>query len=158
LINLLSRLPRLRVMARSTVFRYKGRDTDAQEVGRALNVRAVLLGRVSQRDDRVLIQTELVDVADGSQLWGEHYDRDLAEMGAVEEDIAKEIAENLRLRLTGEQKKCLRRRQTQNAEAYQLYLKGRYHWNKRTEEGLKKAVQCFEGALAIDPAYALAYA
>jgi TolB-like protein/Tfp pilus assembly protein PilF len=158
LINLLSRLPRLRVMARSTVFRYKGRDLDAQAVGRALNVRAVLLGRVSLRDNRVLIKADLVVVADGSRLWGEDYDRDLAEVGAVEEAIAKEIAENLRLRLNSEQKKRLTKRQTQNAEAYQLYLKGRYHWNKRTEEGLKKAVQCLEEALAIDPAYALAYA
>ncbi len=158
LINLLSRLPKLRVMARSTVFRYKGRDINAQEAGRALNVRAVLTGRVSQRDNRVSIKTELVNVADGSQLWGENYDRALAEMGAVEEAIAKEIAENLRLPLTSEQKKRLSRRQTQNAEAYQLYLKGRFHWNKRTEEGVKKAIQCLEEALAIDPAYALAYA
>jgi eukaryotic-like serine/threonine-protein kinase len=158
LINLLSRLPRLRVMARSTVFRYKGCDVDAQEVGRALNVRAVLTGRVAQRDDRVIIKTDLVDVAVGSQLWGEHYDRNLAEMGAVEEAIAKSIAEKLRLRLTSEQKKRLSRRHTPNAEAYQLYLKGLYHWNKRTEEGLTKAVQCFEEALSIDPDYALAYA
>jgi len=145
-------------MARSTVFRYKDHDRDAQAVGRALNVRAVLLGRVSQRDKRVVLNVELVSVADGSQLWGEQYDRNFAEMGAVEEAIAKEVAEKLRLRLTGEQKQRLGRKQTQNAEAFQLYLKGRHHWNKRTEEGLKKAIQCFEEALAIDPVYALANA
>jgi serine/threonine-protein kinase len=158
LINRLSRLPRLRVMARSTVFRYKGRNLDTQEVGRALNVRAVLTGEVVQRDDRVLIKTELVNVADGAQLWGEHYNRHLAETVALEEAIAQEIAEKLRLRLTGTEKMRLSKRYTENAEAYQLCLKGRYYWNKRTEEGLKKSIQLFQEAIDLDPNYAHAHA
>jgi serine/threonine-protein kinase len=157
LINMLSQLPGLRVMARSTVFRYKGREVDAQEVGRALKVRAVLTGRLLLRGNRLLIKTELVDVADGSQLWGEHYNRELTEIFAVEEAIARDLVEKLQLRLTGEQKKRLRKPYTKDTEAYQLYLKGRYHWNKRTEEGLKKGIQYFEQAIDKDPAFALAY-
>jgi serine/threonine protein kinase/tetratricopeptide (TPR) repeat protein len=157
IINLLSQLPGLRVMARSTAFRYKGRDVDPQEVGRALKVRAVLSGQLFQRANRLVIKMELVDVKDGSQLWGEHYNRALSDLLAVEKAIAQEIVEKLRLRLTGEQKRRLSRPGTQNAEAYQCYLKGRYHWNKRTAEGLKKSIKLFEQALDIDPTYALAY-
>jgi serine/threonine protein kinase/Tfp pilus assembly protein PilF len=158
IINMLSRLPKLRVMARSTVFRYKGRDVDLQEVGRTLNVRAVLSGRVLQQGRRLVVNTELVDVADGAQLWGEHYDRALSEILAVEEAIAQEITAKLRPRLTGDQKKPLRRACTTNTEAYQLYLKGRYHWNKRSEEGFRKSIQHFEQAIEQDPAFALAWA
>ncbi len=157
IINLLSRVPGLRVMARSTVFRYKGRETDAQEVGRTLNVRAVLTGRVVQRGNRLVISAELVDVADGSQLWGEQYNRELADIFAIEEAIAKEIAEKLQLRLNRGQKRRLAKRQTANTEAYQLYLKGRHHWNRRTEVGLKKSIEYFEQAIALDPGYALAW-
>jgi serine/threonine-protein kinase len=157
IINLLSQLPGLRVMARSTAFRYKGHDVDAQEVGRALKVRAVLTGQLFQRDNRLIIKMELVDVKDGSQLWGEHYNRELSDILAVEKVIAQEIAEKLRLRLTGEQKRRLSQPRTQNAEAYQCYLKGRHHWNKRTAEGLKKSIKLFEQAIDIDPTYALAY-
>jgi serine/threonine-protein kinase len=157
IINLLSQLPGLRVMARSTAFRYKGRDVDAQEVGRALKVRAVLTGQIFQRDKRLIIKMELVDVKDGSQLWGEGYNRELSDILAVEKAIAQEITEKLRLRLTGKQKRMLSRPRTQNAEAYQCYLKGRHHWNKRTAEGLKKSIKLFEQAIDIDPTYALAY-
>jgi serine/threonine protein kinase len=157
LINLLSQLPGLRVMARSTAFRYKGRDVDAQEVGRALKVRAVLTGQLVQRDNRLIIKMELVDVRDGSQLWGEHYNRELSDILAIEKAIAQEIADKLRLRLTGEQKRRLSRPRTENAEAYQCYLKGRHHWNKRTAEALKKSIKLFEQAIDIDPTYALAY-
>src|SRR5438552_255801 len=123
IINSLSQLPKLRVMARSTVFRYKGKEVDPQRVGRELNVDAVLTGRVIQRGDTLIIKTELVDVADGSQLWGEQYNRKLSDIFAVEEEIANQISEKLRMKLTGEEKKRLTKRHTENTEAYQLYLK-----------------------------------
>jgi tetratricopeptide (TPR) repeat protein len=104
------------------------------------------------------IQTELVDVSDGSQLWGEQYNRNSSDIFEVQEEIAKEITEKLRLRLTGDQQGRLTKRYTENAEAYRSYLKGRYHWNKRTVEGLEKGIECFEQAIKIEPAYALAYA
>jgi serine/threonine protein kinase/tetratricopeptide (TPR) repeat protein len=157
LINSLSQLPGLRVMARSTAFRYKGRDVDPQEVGRALKVRAVLTGQLFQRHNRLVIKLELVDVKDGSQLWGEQYNRELSDVLAVEQAIAREIAEKLRPRLAGEQRRRLSRPGTQNAEAYQCYLKGRHYWNKRSAEGLKKSIKLFEQAIDIDPTYALAH-
>lgn len=166
LINNLSRLPKLRVMARSTVFRYKTRTTsglradepDPILVGRDLNVRAVLIGRIIQRDDNVIIKAELVDTSDGSHLWGGQVNRKMNAIFNIEEEIAKEISEHLRLKLTGAQKKRLTRRYTENTEAYQLYLKGRYHWNKRTQEGIKKGAEYFEQAITLDGNYALAYA
>ncbi|MFP5265491.1 MAG: protein kinase domain-containing protein [Blastocatellia bacterium] len=167
LINNLSKLPKLRVMARSTVFRYKGRATDGLEnadgsdplqVGADLGVRAVFIGRVFQRDDSLVIKAELVDASDGSHLWGGQFTRPMTDVFAIEEEISQEISENLRLKLTGAQKKQLAQRYTQNTEAYQLYLKGRYHWNKRTQEGITKGVEFFENAIALDPNYALAYA
>jgi TolB-like protein len=157
LINGLSQLPKIRVTARSTAFRYKGRDVDPQAVGRELNVRALLMGRVVQRGDALSIQVDLVDVADGSQLWGDRYNRRLSDIFEIEEEIARQISEKLRMKLTGDQKKRLAKRQTQNTEAYQLYLKGRYHWNKRTEEGIQKGIEYFQQAIEKDPTYALAY-
>jgi len=157
-INSLSQLPRLKVMARSTVFRYKGRDAQPQEVGNALGVRAVLTGRVRHVGDRLIIGVELVDVADGSQLWGEQYNRQLADIFAVQEEIAQEIAENLRLKLSSREQKRLAKRYTEKTEAYQLYLKGRYYWNKWTAEGTKRGIEYFHQAIAVDPSYALAYA
>ncbi|HJQ68074.1 MAG TPA: protein kinase [Blastocatellia bacterium] len=158
IINNLSQVPKLRVMARSTVFRYKGRESDPREVGRDLDVRAVLTGRLLQRGEHLVIKAELVDAVDGSQLWGEQYNRRMADIFSIEEEISKEISEKLRLKLSGAQKKRLTKRHTENTEAYQLYLKGRYHWNKRIEEELKKGIQYFEQAIAVDPGYALAYA
>jgi serine/threonine protein kinase/tetratricopeptide (TPR) repeat protein len=158
LINNLSQLPKLRVIPRSTVFRYKGREVDPETIGRELNVRAVLMGRVVQRGDTLNIQAELVDVATESQLWGGQYNRKLSDIFSVQEEIAKEISEKLRLRLTGEEKRRLTRRYTESTAAYQLYLKGRYYWNKRTEEGFKKAAEYFQQAIEMDPGYALAYA
>jgi TolB-like protein/Flp pilus assembly protein TadD len=158
IINSLSRLSQLRVAARSTVFRYKGRDEDPQKVGRDLNVRAVVSGKVVQRGDTLSIQADLVDVGSGSQLWGDHYDRKLSDILTVQEEIAKEISEKLRLRLTGKEKEQLRKRYTANTEAYQLYLKGRYSWEKRTESGLKQSIEFFQQAIENDPGYALAYA
>jgi eukaryotic-like serine/threonine-protein kinase len=158
LIYNLSKIRQLRVMARSAVVRYKGRGADPQEVGRELKVRAVLTGRVLQRGNTLRVGTELVDVANGWQLWGERYDRPMADMFEVEEEIAREITEKLQLKLTGEQKQQLVRRYTEDAEAYQLYLRGRYYWNRRTAEAFEKAIECFNQAVALDPNYALAYA
>jgi eukaryotic-like serine/threonine-protein kinase len=157
IINSLSQVPRLRVIARSTVFRYKGREVDPQEVGRELNVRAVLSGRVSQLGNSLVIATELVDTADGSQIWGEQYNRKPSDVFAVQAEIAKQISEKLRLHLTSEQKKRLTKQHTVNIVAYQHYLRGRYHWNKRTAAGFNKAIEYFQQAIVTDPGYAPAY-
>jgi eukaryotic-like serine/threonine-protein kinase len=158
LINNLTELRGLRVMARSTVFRYKGKEADPQKVGQDLHVRAVLLGRLLQRGDTLIIQTELVDAVNGSQLWGAQYNRKLADVLDVQEDISRDISQNLRLRLTGAEKERLTKRYTGNAEGYQLYLKGRYYRNKASAEGLKKGVEYFQQAIEKDPGNALAYA
>lgn len=158
IINGLSRLSQLRVMAYSTVFRHKGVNVDPQNVGRKLGVRSVVVGRVLRLDGKLIISTELVDVTTGWQLWGAHYDRELPDLLTVQHEIAKEISENLRLRLTGEQKRLLAKRYTDSIEAYHLYLQGRYNWNKRTPSGTQKAVEYFEQAIRHDPHFALAYA
>jgi serine/threonine protein kinase/Tfp pilus assembly protein PilF len=158
IINNLSQLPKLRVMARSTVFRYKGKEVDPQQIGRELGVRAIVTGRVLQRSEMLIIKAEMVDTEDGSHLWGEHYNRKLSDIFTVEEEISSVISEKLRLKLNGAQKKQLTKRYTENTEAYQLYLKGRYYWNKRTIEGLKKGIEYFLQAIESDPNYALAYA
>lgn len=158
IINTLSQLPQLRVMARSTVFRYKGRDIHPQDAGRELGVHAVLSGRVLQVGDRVVIRAELVDVARGWHLWGEQYDRQPSDLLNVQSEIAREISESLRLKLSGEQRERLVRRHTESTEAYRTYLKGRHYWNKRTLETLSRGIVFFEEAIAMDPRYALAYA
>ena len=157
LINILATVPKLRVMAQSTVFRYKGRGIDPQAVGRELNVRAVLTGRIMQSGGALRIGTELVDVATGSQLWGAQYDRKPGDIFAIQDEISNEISEKLRLKLTPAEKKRLTKRQTRDAEAYRLYLKGRHHWNQWTEEGFYKAIEYFQQAVEKDPSYALAY-
>ena len=158
LINILATLPKLRVMAQSAVFRYKGRAIDPQAIGRELNVRAVLVGRMMQSGGSLRIGTELVDVATGSLLWGAQYDRKPGDIFAVQDEISNEISGKLRLKLTRAEKKQLTKRPTENAEAYQLYLKGRHHWNRWTEEGFYKAIEYFRQAVEKDPSYALAYA
>lgn len=158
IINTLSQLPKLRVMARSTVFRYKGGEVDPQVVGRELGVRAVLTGRVLQRGELLIIKAEMADAEDGSHLWGEQYSRKLSDIFTIEEEISREISEKLRLKLSGAEKKQLAKRYTENSEAYQLYLKGRFHWNKRTDEALRKGIDYFKQAIESDPGYALAYA
>src|SRR5271156_1976806 len=158
LINILATVPNLRVMAQSTVFRFKGHEIDPQAVGRDLNVRAVLTGRIMQSGGSLRIGTELVDVATGSRLWGAQYDRKSGDIFAIQDEISNEISGKLRLQLTGSQKKRLTRRHTQDPEAYRIYLKGRHHWNKWTEEGFYKAIEYFQQAVEMDPAYALAYA
>ncbi len=158
LINSLSQLPHLRVMARSTVFRFKGKETDPQRIGQQLGVRAVLSGRLLQRSDTLTVSVELMEVEKSSQLWGEQYNRKAADIFSLQEDLSREISQKLRLKLTGEEKGRLTKRYTENAEAYQLYLKGRYFSNKRTEQDLKKALQYFQHSIDKDPSYAQAYA
>src|SRR5215471_5252021 len=158
LTNILATLPKLRVIAQSTAFRYKGRKIDPQAIGRELNVRAVVVGRMMQSGGSLRIGTELVDVATGSQLWSAQYDRRPGDIFVVQDDISNEISGKLRLRLTRAEKKQLTKRYTENAEAYRLYLKGRHHWNRWTEEGFYKAIEYFQQAVESDPSYALAHA
>jgi serine/threonine protein kinase/tetratricopeptide (TPR) repeat protein len=158
IIGSLSRVPELRVMARSTVFSYKGKETNAQKVGQELNVDAVLTGRVAQRGDILTIQADLVSVADGSELWGQKYNRRVADLLNVQEAISREIYENLRPKLTGQATLQLAKHYTDNPEAYQLYLQGLYYRNKWTEVGLTKAIDYFKQAAERDSNYALAFA
>jgi eukaryotic-like serine/threonine-protein kinase len=157
LINNLSQVRSLRVTARSTVFRYKGTEADPRKVGQQLRVRAVVSGRLLHRGDTLIVRAELMDVVDGSQLWGGQYNRKAADLFTLQDDLSKAISDKLQLRLTSDEKQRLTKRYTDNAEAYQLYLKGRYYWNKTSPEGIQKAVQYFNQAVDKDPAYALAY-
>jgi serine/threonine-protein kinase len=156
-INSLSRLPKLRVISLNSALRYKGKQSDPQKVGRDLNVGAVLMGRMTQRGDDLIISAELVDVRDNRRLWGDQYDRKQSDILSVQEEIALKISEGLRLRLSGEEKKQLEKRYTQNTEAYFLYSLGRYHSEKFTKEGLEKGIEYYEKAIGVDPKYALAY-
>jgi len=157
IINNLSHVPNLKVIARSSVFRYKGKVVDPQVVGRELKVRAVVTGKVVQIGDTLSIQTELVDVKNQTQLWGEKYRRKVSDVIDLPEDISQEISEGLKLELTGEEKKQLAKRYTKDPRAYELYWKGRYHWNQRRDEEIKEAIKDFQEAIKIDPQYALAY-
>jgi eukaryotic-like serine/threonine-protein kinase len=158
IINSMSPLPNLRVLARGVVFRYKGKQVDPQQTGRDLNVEAVVQGNLLLQGDTLVINTELIRVSDGSQLWGQQYNRKLADILAIQQDISKRVSEELRLKLTGEEKKRVVKTYTKNTEAYQLYLKGRYYWNKRSGETLEKAVEYFQLATRLDESYAPAYA
>jgi TolB-like protein/Flp pilus assembly protein TadD len=153
----LSRLPQLKVTAQSSVFRYKGQTDRALEIGRTLGVEAVLTGRVLQRGNALQISVELADV-EGWRIWGAQYRRKADDIFAAEEEIAREISENLRLTLSHEDTQMLARRATGNVEAYHLYLKGRFYWAKRTQEGLARSMHYFREAIECDPTYALAYA
>ena len=157
LINSFSQLPHLRVKSRDSAFRYKGKQTDARTVGQALGVRAVLKGRVTQRGDDLDISAELVDARDDSQIWGEQYSRKTADIFELQSEIAKEITTALRIRISGEDEKRIAKSSTMDPEAYQDYLKGRYSWNKINQEGLNKAIEFFQRAIAKDSNYALAY-
>jgi len=158
LINRLSQLHDLRVVPRNTAFRYRGQQVDAQAVGQTLGVRAVILGRVVQRGDILIIQAELIDVQNQSQLWGDQYQRNATDLLALQTEIASAIAEKLRLRLNESERIRLSKRDTENPEAYQFYLRGRYFWGKRTESGIRKGLENFKQAIDLDPAYARAYA
>jgi serine/threonine-protein kinase len=158
IINSLSRVSTLRVMSLNAVLRFKGKQGDAQAVGKALNVRAVLMGRVTQQGDNLIITTELVDVRDNHRLWGGQYNRKLSDILLVQNEIAGEISERLRLRLTGAEKQQLAKQYTANPEAYKLYTLGNYYFRQDTKEGLEKSIELYEQALKIDSNYAMAYA
>jgi len=158
LINSLSQLPRIKVMARSTVFRYKGRELDPQQIGQDLGVRAVLAGRLLQRNDSLTISAELVDVDDGSQLWGGQFSRQPSDIFSIQEEIAREIRDHLRVRLTPAERQRIVRAPKVSATAYELYLKGRYYLNQRSPNAIAKAREHFEQAIVADPGYAQAHA
>ena len=158
LIERLSQLPNLKVMSHSAVFHYKDHQTDLRTIGTELAVEAVLTGRLVRRNDVLTISLELVNSKDNSHIWGEKYDRKISELLALQREIPLDVSEKLRLTLSGESKERLTRAHTDNPEAYQLYLKGRYVWEKFTQEGAKQAVQYFDEAIKKDPNYAIAYA
>lgn len=157
LINNLSQSRSLKVMSRNSVFRYKGTDVSVDKVAGDLSVHGVLTGRIVQLGDNLTIKIELVDARDNTHVWGEQYSRKMSEIISMQEGIAKEISEKLQLKLSGEDEKRVSKRYTNNSEAYQLYLRGRFYWNKRTEESLKKGIDYFNQAIDKDPTYALAY-
>src|SRR6266536_5679974 len=158
LINSLSELQQLRVIARPMAFRYKRKDVDPRQVGRELGVAAVLTGKVRQMQDALNVQVDLVDAVTGAQIWGAGYDRNIADLVAVKQAIAQEVTAKLKLKLSSEDQRRLVKRDSTNAEAYQFYLRGRYFWNKRTGDGMMKSIDYFTRAIEKDPAYALAYA
>jgi len=158
LINALSEIPRLSVLSRTAVSRFKGPELDAQGVGRTLGVQAVLAGMLARRGDDLTISVELVEVRTSRHLWGAQYNRTLADLAAVQEQISVEICDRLRVRLTGEERRRLARGYTLNAEAYQRYLRGRYFWSKKTADGFFKGIELFESTIEADPDYAPAYA
>jgi eukaryotic-like serine/threonine-protein kinase len=153
-INHLSRLPRLRVMARTTVFRYRQAQQDPLQIGRDLKVGAVIVGRLTQHGDTLNIETEMVNVSNGSQIWGEQYQRKASDIATVQDDIASDISGQLKMKISGEEKQHA----TGNAEAYQLYVKGRFYLAQRTRESIYKALDQLNQATAKDPNYAQAYA
>ncbi len=157
IINSLSQVPNLRVMAFSAVRRFKGQPIDPQEVGILLNVRGLMLIRIIPLDDKLIIRSELVKVSDGSQIWGAQYERTSSDVLVIQDEIAKAIVESLKFKLTLQQQRRLTKRYTQNVEAYNLYLRGRYFWTRYTKEWVLKSIECFKQAIDIDAAYALAY-
>ncbi len=158
LIGTLSQLPNLKVMARSTVFRFKGNQEDPQKIGKSLDVGALLVGRVTQHGDVLGVQADLVNTADGTELWGSHYERKLADITQVQSDITRDVSNKLQIHLSGAERQRLGNAGTTNPEAYRLYLEGRQQWYGRTPEGLKKSIALFQQAIVADPNYALAYA
>ncbi|MCX6626949.1 MAG: protein kinase, partial [Candidatus Solibacter sp.] len=156
-LNNVSHIRALRVLSRNASSRFRGLDVDAQDVGRRLGVRAVVTGRVQQRDQEFVVQVELIDVQSNHHIWGHQYSTRLAGLLSVQEEIAQDIADNLRLTLGVGERQRLTRRFTENSDAWQFYMKGRYFWNKRTQEGIRRGIENFEQAVALDPHYALAY-
>ena len=157
LIASLTQLPKLKVRSRNSVFRYKGKDVDVQKAGNDLGVSALVSGRVTPHGDKVEVSAELTDVRDNTEIWGQHYSAKSTDIISLQQQIAGDIADKLRSKLSISEKKQVTRQGTQNPEAYELYLKGRYSWNKRTGAELDKAISYFNQAIAKDPGYALAY-
>jgi eukaryotic-like serine/threonine-protein kinase len=158
LIDSLSQLPNLKVMSRSSVFHYKGREIDPEAVGRELKVKAVLTGRLVQQGDSLFLSTELVNASDDSHIWGEEFNRKTSDILPLQRELAQIVAQKLRVKLSSEQQQTFARQGTQNPDAYALYVRGRYCWDKLTEESLKQAVDFFGQAIEKDPGYAAAYA
>lgn len=158
LIDRLSQERRLKIISHNSVFRYKGKEIDPKEVGTALGVQALLLGRVMQRGDEISISTELIDARDGSHIWGTHEDRKASDVRFLQQELSENITNSLSSRLSTADQKADTKRFTQDAVAYQNYLKGRYFWNKRTEAGVQKGIDYFQRSVESDPTYALAYA
>jgi TolB-like protein len=158
LISSLSQLPNVNVKARSSVFRYKGKETNPQTIGKELNVQAILNGRVAQRGDQLTLNLELVDVKTENVIWSEQYNRKQIDLVSLQSDIARDVSGKLKIRLSGADEQKLAKNYTENAEAYKLYLQGRYYANKRTPKDSRKAIDCFQQAVSIDPNYAVAYA
>lgn len=157
-IDHLSRLGNLRVISLGSVMRYRGRRDDSKQIGHDLGVRSVMTGKIDFRGDRMIVMAELVDTSDGAHIWGEQYNRKVSDIMSVQEDIAREIATKLEVRLSTQQERVLRQRNTQDFEAYQMYLRGRYYWNRRSQEDLQRGIAYFEQATERDPNNALAYA
>ena len=157
IINTLSQIHGFRVVPRTTVFRFKGKQSDPEKIGRDLNVAAVLTGQLTQRGDSLSVQTELIDIRRDAELWGEQYNRPLADVVTVQQEIAQKISERLRLEISNSEQQQLAKPPTHDPQAYELYLKGRYEWNKRTPEGLRVAIDFFQQASQRDPSFALAY-
>jgi eukaryotic-like serine/threonine-protein kinase len=157
LINALSQLPNLKVVSLMSAYRYKGKVIDPPAVARELGVRAILTGRMIQQGDNLTISAELLDAEHDRHMWGKQYQRKLADVNSLQSDITRDITENLQMKLTGAQQNLMAQRPTQNSEAYQLYLQGRFYWNRRTVVGVNKAIDYFQQAIAKDPNFALAY-
>ncbi len=158
LINSLSKIRELSVKARSSVFRYKQKEIDPQKAGNELSVQAILNGRVAQRGGNIILNLELVDVSTGNQIWGEQYNRKTTDLVLLQSEIAQDVSKKLQQKLTGSGGQNIAKNYTTNSEAYQLYLKGLFHWNKRKADDLKKAIEYFNSAKEKDPSFALAYA
>ena len=158
LINSISQVPNLNVKARSSVFRYKGKDTDAQIIGKELDVQAILNGRVVQRGDDLVLYLELVDAQTGNRIWGDQYNKKLINLVSLQTDIARDVSQKIKTKLSGADEQKLAKNYTENAEAYQLYLKGRYYWYKFPAKEFEKSRDYFQQAIDVDPNYALAYA
>jgi len=157
LINSLSQFPSLKVTARTSVFRYKGKDPDLQQVGRDLGVRTIFIGRIIRQGENLTVKAELSDVPENRQIWGTEYKLKTSDLLTLQKEMAHDIIEKLRLKLSDNDEKRLNKSYTDNPEAYELYTKGRLHWNKRTEEGFKTAIGFFQQSIQKDPDYALAY-
>ncbi|MFL6228385.1 MAG: protein kinase domain-containing protein [Pyrinomonadaceae bacterium] len=158
LIGSLSQIPKLSVKARNSTFRYKGRETDLQKIAQELNVQAILTGRVVERGEELLLSLELVDAKTENVIWSEQYTRRQADLLSLQSEVARDVSSKLRTKLSGADERKVTKSYTADPEAYQLYLQGRYHWNKRTEAEIKKSIDYFNQAIARDPNYALAYA
>ncbi len=157
LINNFTKIPELKVTARSTAFRFRGREGEPLEVGRELKVGSMLTGRLLQRGDQLSIQVDLINTSDGAQIWGNRYEGKTSDIVSIQQRIATDVSSQLKLKLSGSQEQQIAKTYTQNPEAYQRYLRGRFYWNKRTGDGIRRAIEEFQAAADADPSYALAY-